>query len=84
MRSLKEVKEELMRDPEFKKEYERFDLSMKFEKIRINLMIAKGVVKHWIYWRLTILRDTRYVPSLLIRLIDYIRYDIVYPYDERE
>lgn len=37
--TFKEVKTELMKNPEFKKEYEKFDLMWEFKKIWIKIRI---------------------------------------------
>jgi len=34
--------------------------------------------KHSIYWRLTLLRDKPYIPGILVRFIDYLRYEYFY------
>ncbi len=65
--TLKEFKKEMMKNPEFKREYERFDLVFEVQQFlfeaRIHLM-----------FRLATLRDKRWMPGFMVRLIDYIRY----------
>lgn len=43
-------------------------------------MIEKA--KRAIYWRLTLIRDKRYVPGFITEGIDWLRYEVFYPYSD--
>ena len=54
MSTLKDLKRELMKNPEFRKEYERFDLRLVIEKRLIYIRIFWFNVKMWFkaLWKL--------------------------------
>lgn len=35
-----------------------------------------------IYWKLTHLRDKKFMPRFLVTILDWLRYEVFFPYDE--
>lgn len=65
--TLKEFKKEMMENSEFKREHEQFDIRLELDQFLFG-------VKMHLNYRLATLRDKRWMPRFMVRLIDYIRY----------
>ena len=41
----------------------------------------KNKIRKFLYWKLTFLRDKKWMPWFLVKFIDWIRYDLLFDID---